>query len=602
MAYLGKTLLEYLFGLERDVDALCERTACREGHLHGKVALVESGDKLCSESGEQPQRCGKHGKRSDHGLPYVAHTRTQHGVIALGEPLEKSVSQRGAGINLPLQEKRSHHRDVCQRQDQRAYDAEDESLRHRGEILALDARKRQYGEEYYQDNEHGKGGALDYARGSLLDLSLHLVGRQGTPCKSARTDMRHDALQYDDGAVYHNAKVDGTEAHQIGRHTECPHQYETEEHGQGYDRRHDEAGTHIAQEDDEHHEDYQRTLQEVDYDGRYVALDELGAVEVRLDSDALWQHTLHFLYPLFEHLSHHIGVGPLEHHGYAADAFALAVHRHCTKTLGRTKGHPTDVADVHWHTATIGDDNLLDVLSARNHTLRAYVVGLAALFDIAAASVLVVLFERIKNIGDSQVQGWEHIGVYGNLILLHIAAETVYLHNTGYARELAFHNPVLYGAQFHGIILVLVGIVHPQYVLVYLSQPRRDRHKFRSAELRRYLASHGLNLFVDELACLKGRYVLLEDHRHERQPEARHGANLHDVHDVAHGNLDRHGYELLHLLRSQCRRHGHNLYLIVGNVRNCINGQSQHRIYAAQQKKQSRQCYEQLLLDRKSYY
>ena len=96
-------------------------------------------------------------------------------------------------------------------------------------------------------------------------------------------------------------------------------------------------------------------------------------------------------------------------------------------------------------------------------------------------------------------------------------------------------------------------LIDLQHILIYLAQACRDRHKLGRAKFLWYLTCHGLNLLVDELSGLQRRHVLLEHNGHKRESEARYRTYLSDVHDIAHGNLDRHGDELFDLLRCQCR-------------------------------------------------
>ena len=61
---------------------------------------------------------------------------------------------------------------------------------------------------------------------------------------------------------------------------------------------------------------------------------------------------------------------------------------------------------------------------------------------------------------------WKNVRVYGNLILLQVSAEDVYLYDSWDSRELAFYYPVLYGAELHGIVFVSVFLVDWTYFLI----------------------------------------------------------------------------------------------------------------------------------------
>ena len=161
-------------------------------------------------------------------------------------------------------------------------------------------------------------------------------------------------------------------------------------------------------------------------------------------------------------------------------------------------------------------------------------------------------------------------------------------------------NPVLDGTQFHRIVLLFVSGGDFQYILIDFPQPGRYRHQFRRPQFGWDLAGDSLYLFVDKLAGIQCRDIFLEDDRHKRKTEPRHGTDLFNIHDVAHRNLDRQRDELLHFLRSQCRRDRHDLHLVVGDIRDSIDRERQHRIDSSDQQEQCRQPHKQLLPDGKT--
>ena len=131
---------------------------------------------------------------------------------------------------------------------------------------------------------------------------------------------------------------------------------------------------------------------------------------------------------------------------------------------------------MHRHTIAVGHNNLLDILDFRNHALRADIVCPAFFLDIAGSCVLVVLAECLKHVANGQLLGSQHIWVDGYLILFEVASETVYFYNARNTRQLPAHNPVLNGAQLHGIIFLGVCLIHLQYILVDFPQTCSDGH------------------------------------------------------------------------------------------------------------------------------
>ena len=352
--------------------------------------------------------------------------------------------------------------------------------------------------------------------------------------------MCQDALKYHYRAIHYYTEVNGTKAHQIGRHTEYAHHNEGKKHSERYHRCHYQARTNIAKEYYQHQKHYQRTFYKIIYHGRDVAVHQLGAIEIRLYAHTLGQYFLHLCHAILEGFGHHIGISAFEHHGYSAHALASAVHCHRTEAFCRAEAHTTYIADVNGHTATVCHHYFFYVLHLAYHTLRADIIGFAHLLDVAGSGVLIVFAQGLKHVAYGDLQCRECIGVDGYLILLEVTAETVNLHNAGYARELALHYPILDSAQLHSIVFILIFFVYFEHILIYLAQTGGDRHQFGCTKLGGYLARHGLYLLIHQLSSLKRGHILLKHHCHQRKPEARHRTNLFHIHNVAHRYFHRH--------------------------------------------------------------
>ena len=175
---------------------------------------------------------------------------------------------------------------------------------------------------------------------------------------------------------------------------------------------------------------------------------------------------------------------------------------------------------MHRHSSSVGHHDLFDVLQLLYHTLRADIIGTVFLLDVAATGVLVVVAQCLKHIADGDLQCRQRIGVKGYLVLLQIAAKTVYLHDARYAGQLSFHNPVLYGAQFHGVVVGLVGTIYSQHILIDFSQSGGHGHHLWCTQFFGYLSLERLYLFAGQLPCLQGGHFFIEHHGHERQSES----------------------------------------------------------------------------------
>ena len=84
MLHFGEFLLEHAFGIERNVDAARERTACGQGHLHRKVALIECRYKFGAQTHKKHQRCRQQGESTHQGNPHTPHTSCQCSAIHSG--------------------------------------------------------------------------------------------------------------------------------------------------------------------------------------------------------------------------------------------------------------------------------------------------------------------------------------------------------------------------------------------------------------------------------------------------------------------------------------------------------------------------------------
>ena len=241
---------------------------------------------------------------------------------------------------------------------------------------------------------------------------------------------------------------------------------------------------------------------------------------------------------------------------------------------------------MHRNPIPVRNYNLFDIGWPGNHPLRPYIISFFIFFDIAAPGVLIVLCKRLVHISDCNIKRKKCRRIYRYFVLFYIAAKTVYLYNPGDTGQLSLNNPVLNGTQLHSIVLVFEFRIRLESVLVNFTQSRCDRHELGNTQFGWDLARYSLYLFVYELPGIQCLYMIFKHYRNQRQTEARDRTNLHNVHDVTHGNFDREGDELFHLLRSQRGRNGYNLHLIIGDVWYGIYRQGEHSIYSANKQKE----------------
>ena len=351
--------------------------------------------------------------------------------------------------------------------------------------------------------------------GSGLDLPVHLLGRERTPHQPPRIDMRQHPLQYNDRSIDHDTEIDGPQTHQVGGDPENTHQDKSEKHRQRDHGSHDQTGPHIPQEDDQYDKDDQRSLYQVTDHGGYISVYQFGTIQIRFYTNTFRQHFLYPFDPCLQFLGHDIGVRTLQHHGDTAHALSLAILCHGSKTLGGTKANRADIAYMNRYPSTVRDHDALDVLYLADHSLATDVVSLIDFLDITAARILVIPVERLEHLADRNIQGIKGIRIYRHLILFQIAAKAIDLHDTRYTAQLPFHDPVLNGTEFHGVVFLLITGLHAQYILINLAQAGRDRHQLRRTQFRGDFSRHGLYLLVYKLAGIQGRHAFLKHDRYQ---------------------------------------------------------------------------------------
>ena len=203
--------------------------------------------------------------------------------------LEESVGKCRLHYDGMFQEERRHHRDVCQRQDQGADDAEHQGFGHWSEVFSFDSVQSQYREEHDENNQYGECSRADYTGSTFFHLFVHLFAGQCPSAELLAVDVCQDTFQYDNGTIYHNTEVDGAEAHQIGGYVEKTHHDECEKHSQRDDRSYNQPGTDVAQKDNKYEEDDDGSFNKVVDDGGDVPVDQFRTVQIRFDADAFGQ-------------------------------------------------------------------------------------------------------------------------------------------------------------------------------------------------------------------------------------------------------------------------------------------------------------------------
>ena len=201
-------------------------------------------------------------------------------------------------------------------------------------------------------------------------------------------------------------------------------------------------------------------------DGFNRLLYEVGAVVERHELDTLGQCLLDRGQFLFHRVHHVAPAGPFEHQDDAGDGFALAVHGHGSLAQFRADFHFGKIAHIDRRVvrrflftrlftagsrAARGDDDILDVANVFDQADAAHHVLLGLVLDEVAAGVGVVLFQRLENLLQRDVERREPVGVHDDLVLLDQPAEGIYLGDARHGAKQRTHDVILDRPQFRRV-------------------------------------------------------------------------------------------------------------------------------------------------------
>ena len=220
------------------------------------------------------------------------------------------------------------------------------------------------------------------------------------------------------------------------------------------------------------------------------------------------------------------------------------------------------------------DDNFLDVCQGIDHPHAPNKISVGLFINVRSTGIFIVAPQGIKNLHHGGVHAAQFIGLYRDLILFEHTPQRVHLRHSFGANQLGFDDPVLDRAQVHGIVLLFKTFFGKNDVLVNFPQTRADRGHFghpqtgwdivlRFFEALRNLCPGPINV-----------YRFFKNYGDYAQAKAADGAQLDYFWNGLYRLFDGVSDELLHFLRSQGGRRSNDLYLIIGDIRQGINGQS----------------------------
>ena len=133
-------------------------------------------------------------------------------------------------------------------------------------------------------------------------------------------------------------------------------------------------------------------------------------------------------------------------------------------------GDMREVADEHRHAFVLGDDDILDIVSAAQQAYTADQELLLSVLDIATAGVRVGFLQRCQQLRQRDLAVAHLLQIRLHFVGLRRATEADHIGNTRYGLQLAFHHPVLQLTQF-----VRIQVVGAQPIAKHLADRRTQR-------------------------------------------------------------------------------------------------------------------------------
>ena len=388
--------------------------------------------------------------------------------------------------------------------------------------------------------------------------------------------MGHNSLYDNDGRIDYHTEIDGSERHQIAVDSEGLHHAESKEHAERNDARHNQSGTPVAQENNQHEDDDESAFSQVSGDGSLYSVNQVGSVDKRFDDHAFGQGFLNLLYAQLHIPDNLLKVFALQHDGNSGNHFALAISGNGSETGGMTQLNLRHITYLNRSAVHGLHGDICHIFQTLHHAYAADEILVGIFLYVTSARVGVILFERIKHLAHGKIAGVEFIRVDGHLILLHVATPAAYFGHARGSRELLSHNPVLDGSQLGKRIFVLVALLGAHGIMVNLAQSGSNRSHFGFRILGQILLHLGQHL-AHLRTCPVDICIIIKNESDDRESASRDTSALLEFGDVGERHFYRSSYVLLHLLRSERRRLGDNLHLIVGNIRRGIERKMDER-------------------------
>ncbi len=414
----------------------------------------------------------------------------------------------------------------------------------------------------------GVPGCADLARRGE-DVLDHLGARQGAPPMLPRLRQATDSvLDHDHPAIHDQAEVNRAERKQVGGDAEVLHPDHGEQHGERNGAGDDQRAAHVAEQQEQHGDDQDAAFQQVALNRTDGLFNQFGAVIDGRESHVGGQGSAHLAHLLVHGKRHGAGVRAFEHHRDAQDGF-FAVVRGRALAQSAALGDGGDIPQEDRGAVFGGNNDALDIALVADDPDTPHQQALCSLDDVAAARVRVVALDRFNDFTQGHTPRQQPLRVDLYLVLLLEPALAVYLSDSWHGAKLRLDQEVLERTQFGRA--ALLGV---QGVLVNLAQPRRNRGHFGRADTFGQAFPRSRELLAHELAREVQVHIVGEDDRHLGQPVLRKGAHLGYIGQPSQCYFDGKGNQLFHFGRREARNRRVDLDLIIGHVRQGVDGQA----------------------------
>src|SRR5579862_7900252 len=461
--------------------------------------------------------------------------------IADGQPMHDRVLPL---FRVCLEKQAGQGRSDEHGEDERSEQREGDGPRHRLEEFSLDSlesKDRKVGGD--DDGNRVKHGALDFMRGfaDAVDQAQRRLLRT--------IQMADDVLDHDDRTVDDHAEVKCAEAQKV-RGDVAEVKTDGGEEQSKWDREgNDDGAADIAQKNKEDDDNQDHSFGEIVQDRVGCVVNQIVAVQI---GDDLYARRQNLRVEAIDH-----GVEMLQH-GCGVATFAqeddalhdiVVIFNHAVGAMESfadlteanlgALGDDGDVSHAYRSSGLSLENGLFDVVNVSDEADGAHVDLLRALLDEAAAGVGVGIGKLLLYLREAEAVGDELVGIETYLIFTSDAAEGGVVDNIRHGADVLGDDPILQRLHFHQVIR-RIGALHGVPVdgtdgAEIGTDASGDTGRER--DLRKTLQT------LLTIPIVVG--IVVKDQVHHRQARQRSGANMLQVRDSVHLNLDGNGDLLL---------------------------------------------------------